>query len=116
MLSHSKDYGKTNQRTIEKIATRAYLESIPQIENFALQTDDNLCVLHSVNNLVQLSPFIREKPVYTLELFQESCKRFFKRTYSYRHTAQCDGTNGFSIYVVKEALEPDLNFLEFEVE
>jgi hypothetical protein len=97
----------------KKIATRAYLESIPQIGNFSLQheLEDTLCVFYSVNNFIQLSPFIREKPLYPIELFQEECKTF---AYGQRMQIDCSGKSGFDLRVAKRVLDPYLDWLEFD--
>ncbi len=83
--------------SFKKITTRAYLDSIGKIKNFAKQTDDKLCLYYSVNNFIQLSPFIVKKPLYELARFQNACMQ-------YQPKEKCSGDEGFPWGVVRDIL------------
>jgi len=60
------------------MSTRNYISNFNAV-NISLQTDDQYCVFYALNNLIQTSPFLKHKPLITLQDFQryknELCKQ-----------------------------------------
>jgi len=64
--------------TLERIFTRSYLESLKSLILLTQQSDDNFCTLFALNNIIKLSPFVKDKSLVSVENFVLGCDRFLK--------------------------------------
>lgn len=71
----------------KKMTTRSYLDTLESQINFSRQTRDDFCLMYAINNLIQLSPFIRNKSLITKESLGAACEALYGNSwlqYSWR--------------------------------
>jgi hypothetical protein len=64
--------------TLERIYTRSYIESLKSLVVLTQQNNDNFCTLFALNNIIKLSPFVKDKSLVSVENFVLGCDRFLK--------------------------------------
>jgi len=92
------------------MSTRNYISNFRAI-NFALQTNDEYCVYYALNNLIQTSPFIKYKPLITLDDFRqyknELCTHGSEEVREFFHCSE----EFFTYMFMYEGLVPSLGFV-----
>lgn len=79
------------QGTLERKFTRSYMESLSSLILLPQQTNDKFCVLYSLNNIIKLSPFVKDKTLVSIENFVLGCDRFLKTKAEDRKDCTFDG-------------------------
>ena len=87
--------GDMRASALQRSITRRYPQIVTMMEFVRQQNNNGFCTLYAINNLIQCSPYLYDRRLYTVEDMVQACKQ------TPHPLGTCDEKGGFTLQAVR---------------